>query len=215
MKNINGWMVPDFDTVISKGCKEFPNSDYQQGILDWATSVIDDFSLAIDIGANIGLHSLRFSKLFDQVESFEPFSVNYECLKKNTKTFSNINLPNKGLGSVVTKKTIMLPEDSSNSGAPSIVDFVNTDRKIIAEEIEVSILDDFNFQPNFIKIDTQGFEMEILKGAVNTLNTHKPVLVIETAKKPFKDIAAFLSTMGYVVGAKTNKDKGFYVPKEK
>ena len=76
MKNVNGWMVPDFDTVISKGCKEFPNSDYQQGILDWATSVIDDFSLAIDIGANIGLHSLRFSKLFNQVESFEPFSVN-------------------------------------------------------------------------------------------------------------------------------------------
>jgi len=214
MKNVNGWMVPDFDAVISNGCQEFPNFDNKQGILDWATSVIDDFSLAIDIGANIGLHSLRFSKLFNQVESFEPFSVNYECLKENTKTFSNINLHNIGLGSIVTKQKLMLPEDSNNSGAPSIVDFINTDRKTITEEIEIAILDDFNFQPSFIKIDTQGFEMEILKGAVNTLKTHKPVLVIETAKQPFKDIAAFLSTMGYVVGGTTNKDKGFYVPKE-
>ena len=214
MKNVNGWAVPDFDSVISKGCQKFPNSDYQQGILDWATSVIDDFSLAIDIGANVGLHSLRFSKLFNQVESFEPFSINYECLKENIKIFDNINIHNIGLGSVASTQEIMLPEDSDNSGAPSIVDFVNTDRKIIKEEVKIAVLDDFNFQPNFIKIDTQGFEMEILKGAVNTLKTYKPVLIIETAKQPFKDISAFLSTMGYVVGGKTNKDKGFYVPKE-
>jgi len=214
MKNVNGWAVPDFDSVISKGCQKFPNSDYQQGILDWAISVIDNFSLAIDIGANVGLHSLRFSKLFNQVESFEPFSINYECLKENIKTFDNINIHNIGLGSVASTQEIMLPEDSDNSGAPSIVDFVNTDRKIIKEEVKISVLDDFNFQPNFIKIDTQGFEMEILKGAVNTLKTYKPVLIIETAKQPFKDISAFLSTMGYVVGGKTNKDKGFYVPKE-
>jgi FkbM family methyltransferase len=214
MKNVNGWMVPDFDAVISKGCQEFPTSDYQQTILDWAISQIENFNLAIDVGANIGLHSLRFSKLFNQVESFEPFSINYECLQENVKSFSNINIHKKGLGSVATKQKLMLPEDSNNSGAPSIIDFVGTDRKTITEEIEIAILDDFNFRPSFIKIDTQGFEMEILKGAVNTLKTYKPVLIIETAKQPFKDISAFLSTMGYVVGGTTNKDKGFYVPKE-
>jgi FkbM family methyltransferase len=214
MKIVNGWTVPSFDNIISKGCKEFPNSDYQQTILDWAISQIENFNLAIDVGANIGLHTLRFSKLFNQVESFEPFSINYECLQENIKSFSNINIHKKGLGSTSTSLTLMLPEDSGNSGAPSFVDFVNTDKKTLTEQVIVARLDDFNFQPDLIKIDTQGFEMEILKGAVNTLQTYKPVLIVECAKQPFKDIANFLSTMGYVVGGTTNKDKGFYVPRE-
>ena len=73
MKNIVGWMVPDFDRVIAKQCRSFPETSYQQDILDWAISNIKSFNLAVDVGANVGLHSVRFAQKFLQVESFEPF----------------------------------------------------------------------------------------------------------------------------------------------
>lgn len=214
MKNVNGWSVPAFDSVISKGCQKFPESDYQQYILDWALSNVKSFDLAVDVGANVGLHSVRFAQKFSQVESFEPFSINFECLEKNVSPFKNINLHKKGLGSKLFVADLMLPKDSTNSGAPSLVDFVTTDRERHQEKIQIVRLDDFNFRPNLIKIDTQGYEMEVLKGAVITLQSAYPVLIIECAKKPFVDISNFLASYGYVLGGITNKDKVFYVPEE-
>ena len=95
MKDVNGWIVPDFDRVIAKQCRLFPETHYQQDILNWALFNIKNFNLAVDVGANIGLHSVRFAQKFSQVESFEPFSINMIhfkqrmaacCLKGKTTT---------------------------------------------------------------------------------------------------------------------------------
>ena len=110
MKNVNGWIVPDFDRVIAEQCRCFPDTHYQQDILNWALLNIKNFNLAVDVGANIGLHSVRFAQKFSQVESFEPFSINYECLEKNVFTFTNVNLHKKALGSINKTETISLPK---------------------------------------------------------------------------------------------------------
>lgn len=214
MKNVDGWMVPDFDRVIAKQCRCFPNTHYQQDILNWALLNIKNFNLAVDVGANIGLHSVRFAQKFSQVESFEPFSINYECLEKNVSTFTNVNLHKKALGSINKTKTISLPKDLDNSGAVSFVDFQNSERELIHELVEIKTLDDYELSPDLIKIDTQNYELEVLKGARNTLEKHKPILIIEVGKgKPLQDIQEYLNQFGYVMDGITNKDKGFRVIK--
>ena len=45
---------------------------------------------------------------------------------------------------------------------------------------QIRKLDDFKFNPYFIKIDVQGFEYEVLKGGKHTIKTHKPILLIES-----------------------------------
>lgn len=212
MKNVNGWMVPDFDRVIAKQCKIFPETVYQQGILNWALENTKEFNLAIDVGANIGLHSIRLAQKFLQVESFEPFSANYQCLEKNVSTFTNVNLHKNALGSVNTTENISLPLDSDNSGAVSFSDFQNSERELISESVDIKKLDDYKLSPNLIKIDTQNYELEVLKGAEETLKKCKPILIIEVGKgKPLRDIQDYLDQFNYVMDGVTNKDKGFRV----
>ena len=212
MKDVNGWIVPDFDRVIAKQCRSFPETSYQQDILDWAISNIKSFNLAVDVGANVGLHSVRFAQKFLQVESFEPFSINFECLEKNVSTFANVKLHKKALGSNNKIETIPLPKDLDNSGAVSLVDFQNSERELIHESVEIKILDDYHLSPDLIKIDTQSYELEVLRGARKTLEKHKPVLIIEVGKgKPLQEIQEYLNQFGYVMDGITNKDKGFRV----
>jgi FkbM family methyltransferase len=212
MKNVVGWMVPDFDRVIAMQCRSFPETSYQQDILNWAISNVKNFNLAVDVGANVGLHSVRFAQKFSQVECFEPFSINYECLEKNVSTFTNVKLHKKALGSINKMEAISLPKDLDNSGAVSFVDFKNSERELIHESVEIKTLDDYNLSPDLIKIDTQSYELEVLRGARNTLEKHKPVLIIEVGKgKPLQDIQEYLNQFGYVMDGITNKDKGFRV----
>ena len=205
-------MVPDFDRVIAKQCRSFPETHYQQDILNWAISNVKSFNLAVDVGANVGLHSVRFAQKFSQVESFEPFSINYECLEKNVSTFTKVKLHRKALGAVNKTETISLPKDLDNSGAVSLVDFQNSERELIHESVEIKILDDYDLSPDLIKIDTQSYELEVLRGARKTLEKHKPVLIIEVGKgKPLQEIQEYLNQFGYVMDGITNKDKGFRV----
>ena len=215
MKDVNGWMVPDFDRVIAKQCKVFPETTYQQDILNWALSHSKSFNTAVDVGANVGLHSVRLSQRFNKVIAFEPYSLNFECLILNTMTFSNIDLNNKGLGAEKSSVEISLPTDSDNGGAPSIVDFLNTERKLVNESIQIDTLDSYNLAPDLIKIDTQGYELQVLKGAYETLKKYKPVLIVEVGKgEPLNRICEYLSEFGYELDGHTNKDKGFRVPEQ-
>jgi FkbM family methyltransferase len=215
MKKVHGWAVPEFDRIISKQCKNFPQTDYQQTILDWALSRTYKFDLAIDIGANIGLHSVRFSNKFKNVFSFEPYSINYECLLENTKMFNNIHIYKTGLGAENKDVEICLPTDSDNSGAPSIIDFSESLRNINKEIIKIEKLDSYILKPDLIKIDVQSYELEVLKGAQETLKKYQPVLIIEVGKgEPLRQIVEFLKQFNYIMDGITNKDKGFYVPKK-
>lgn len=213
-KDVNGWKVPYHDKIIAKQCEPFPNTIYQQHILDWALSHTTNFDIAIDIGANIGLHTLRLSNKFEHVYSFEPFGLNYLCLSENTKNISNVTKYKIGLGSKQGNLHICLPKDSDNCGAASLVDFKNSQLKLEQEKIEIKRLDDFNLSPSLIKIDVQGYELEVLKGAEQTIKKYHPILIVEVGKgEPLSKIRKFLFQFGYIQDCNTNKDKGYRVIK--
>ena len=206
MYNYKGWSFPDIDSHFRDSVGEFPECSYQQGALDAAFKYVKKFDVAIDAGANIGLQSVRLAQKFNQVHSFEPTTINYDCLISNAKNFSNVQVYKTGLGEREESAIIKLPVESKNCGAFSIIDFNNTDYPVLEEEIKISPLDKFQLSPDFIKIDTQGFELFILKGAENTLK-NKPVLLLECEKKQEKQlISNYLMPLGYTVIETVRKD---------
>jgi len=206
MYNYKGWCFPDMDSHFKGYVGEFPETIYQQGALDAAFKYVKKFDVAIDAGANIGLQSVRLAQKFNHVHSFEPTSVNYDCLINNIKNFSNVRAYKTGLGEREESTIIKLPAESNNCGAFSIVDFNDNAEPVLTENIEILPLDRFQLSPNFIKIDTQGFELFILKGAVVTLKNN-PVLIIECEKKKDKHlITEFLSKINYRLIETVRKD---------
>jgi FkbM family methyltransferase len=194
----NNWHFPDFDTHFADFVLEFPQTTYQQSSIDEAYKFVKSFGTVIDVGANIGLHSVRFAQKFANVHSFEPVHGNFECLVKNTECFKNVTLYNQGLGETSKIENISIPANNNNCGLYSIVDFVNFTDQLTQESIKISRLDDFNLTPDLIKMDTQGFELFVLRGGLQTLINYKPVLIIEIdSKKNYREIFNLLSPLGF------------------
>lgn len=208
MKIVNGWAFPSFDSHFKKLVGPYPETFYQQSVIDEAMKYTEDYKIAIDAGANVGLHSLRFSKKFYEVHAFEPSSENFLCLEKNCKNNKNIKLYNLGLGKTFGDKILKLPKVSNNCGLFSTVDYNSLDKNNLKEErIKTVTIDSLNLEPNLIKIDTQGAELEILHGAETTIKKFNPVIIVELEKKKIKlDVSFFLKTLNYKLISNIGKD---------
>lgn len=134
--------------------------------------------IILDIGANVGYYSLKFSKIMGhtgKIIAIEPDPNSYFTLKQNFELndFSNIEIHNVAITD--KNEVIHLFQNQTHSGKSSI--FKNSDFK---ESIKISTktLDEITgnrfSKIDFIKIDTEGSELSILKGATETLKiTHK------------------------------------------
>lgn len=208
MINHLGWHLPDLDRHWKKHISEFPKTIYQQESIDESLKYVERLGTVIDIGANIGLHTVRFAQIFEQVIAFEPVLINHECLEKNCSAFPNITLHNVGLGKDRDRMIISMPTGWDSCGAFSLVDFVNDDRDLISQEINIIPLDDLDLDADLIKIDAQGFELEILEGAKQTISKNKPVLLLEIeSKKRFGAFSSLLSSIGYQFVKSARKDR--------
>ena len=132
----------------------------------------------LDIGANIGNHSVCFSQIFRQVYAFEPHPRNYLLLKANSMLRSNINTIETALGSRHSRANMSF--NMENMGQSSIAKRVG-DYNI---EVEIDTLDNFVHKHDIddialIKLDVEGHEEDVLKGAFETLNNQKPIVVME------------------------------------
>jgi FkbM family methyltransferase len=144
----------------------------------------------IDVGAHIGLYTLIAAKRVGssgKVIAIEPDPDNFKILKKNIllNQLSNVEALECAVYSTKEKLKLFLPELERGR---TIFNTVMQDRAGISNnflEVEANTLDNIlnenNIQRvNWIKIDVEGAELEVLKGAVNTLSSNKNItLVIE------------------------------------
>ena len=155
----------------------------------------------LDVGANIGNHTIQFSKNFKSVMAFEPHKKVFDVLKLNTKDISNIKNINKAVGNKIGK--VKLKDNKENYGASKII---KSKKKIKHTEAEISKLSVLvkKLSPIFyIKIDTEGSELQVLKGGKKIIEKFKPVISLEQKINDFKsknketDSIIFLRKMGY------------------
>lgn len=173
-------------------------------------------SSAVDIGANIGNHSIEFSKYFSSVICFEPNPRTFDILEANTKRLTNIIIHNWGCSASVEK--IKFTEDFNNIGGSSSVIEISGSNEI---EILVKPLDDlFEGLGNveLIKIDVEGMEYLALKGAEKVISKFHPVICLEQHESEFNskynetESLDWLRSKGYrIFSLKNKKRKNFIV----
>jgi FkbM family methyltransferase len=171
--------------------------------------IIDKSDIVFDIGSNNGEYIHAFEKLVPppNIYGFEP---NENLLLKLKKIFKNVNIFSYALSDVSEKAKLKVP--TINKVVYASRGTLNVDFKEIDEEdftllnISKIRLDDFIIENNvhhvdFIKIDVEGHEYNVLKGASETLKRFKPVLLIEIEQRhheyPITLIDEFLINLNY------------------
>lgn len=150
----------------------------------------------IDVGANLGNHTTFFSKhtVAKEVHSFEPMPSMIELLKMNCldNVLTNVTIHEVALGDFNGTETIGSVSDA-NCGTASIL------RTPGGTEIQVTTLDSFDFHGvTMIKIDVEGYEASVLRGAANTIRENRPNLFIECATDAdLKAVTEIVVPLGY------------------
>jgi len=176
---------------------------YQQwrGRLEEEMDLIESLSrrdgLAIDIGANLGFYSLRLSRCNRQVEAFEP---NPACLKPlRAYRGHNIRIHPMALSSRSATATLNVPRDKGLHGFGSLnrLDALEAD----AVPVSTARLDDFAFTGvSLVKIDVEGHEREVIRGARETLLRERPNLLVEIEQRhlpvPIREVFEEIESLG-------------------
>lgn len=173
---------------LPAGDLHFTKDHYQDTQQQMAYKLCVSFRRAIDAGAHVGYWSKNMVKLFHTVVAFEPDKANQVCFRHNVPLAI---LFEWALGETCELCHVVIDE-ITNSGAKHIED---------GGIIPVIPLDLFKFKDvDLIKIDTQGYELPILKGAAKTIALTHPVLVVEMPKRGGDpNIESLLASWGYVV----------------
>ncbi len=149
---------------------------------------ITKWDVALDIGAHVGIWSMRLAEKFKRVYAFEPVPKHIECWKQNMQKFTsdhseweNISTLNTvALGHENGINTMIVP-NTTNTGRATFVEKLFIDKHNFPKiQVETKTLDSYEFdQVDFIKIDVESFELKVLQGAENTIRKHKPIMYIE------------------------------------
>jgi FkbM family methyltransferase len=170
-------------------------------------------NVALDIGANIGLQTLRMSQCTGttgKVYAFEPLAYLQEKFRKNMQLnkADNVIMFPFALSDEESEADFNINKNPWNQGAFSIGN-KNTGSEAqrvfikVADEIaEIKSLD----RLDFIKIDVEGYEYQVLKGLKQTLEKHKPRIIFEydtnywaSAGQNITDCFNFLGTFNYTI----------------
>lgn len=135
--------------------------------------------VVIDVGASIGNHSIFFSKILGaQVFAFEPYKPSYDILQENIR-LNNVNnlVVARNFGIAANTKSLGIVKETKNMCGCTEWWYDSM------SETKCYTLDHlFQHPVDFIKIDVQGMEMEVLKGAKELIDTYSPIIMIETTK---------------------------------
>ena len=161
---------------------------YEKSVLDAMCQLVQDKKCTVlDVGANIGNHSVWFSKIFDDVVSFEPSERNGWIFKANLElnNITNIRFIQKGLSD--TAGFIELNNDrnklDTNNGFDQEQPFFTS--KQAQQMIEIGIGDSeidalkLSKKIGMIKVDVEGHEPKVIKGLATTIAKHRPIIYWE------------------------------------
>jgi FkbM family methyltransferase len=211
-KDLYFYLIKDFYFIVGKD--QYHARDY-----------LKNDSIVIDVGANHGLFSLLAASLSSKgrIYAFEPVTEAFSHLQKNVEDILSITTIQAALGNVNGNNKVFF--DRNNLANSTLMNTgIYRDHKEIFngfEEIKVYKLDSFVkhneiSKISFIKIDAEGSELEILKGAKECIKKFKPVIAISAyhQKNDKKDIVELVlsidSTYKFFLSKRGEEDLIFH-----
>lgn len=197
MKISNGIAVLENDTHISRWVEQHKSLIHNKSLEEQLRGRIKACDYVLEIGAFIGDNTAILEKLAENVISYEPNPMAYECLEYNFKDSSKVKTINKGFGKEIGTAKINLNE---NVGAS----FLEPDG-----DIEIITIDSLGYKLyedrlDWIIMDCEGMELDILEGGIKTILKYKPTMLIEVNRgalerygKTPKDLYEFLTKNNY------------------
>ncbi|MBI1923686.1 FkbM family methyltransferase, partial [Candidatus Poribacteria bacterium] len=162
-----------------------------------------------DIGANIGFYTCLFASIVGKqgkVIAFEPTSTTFNYLAENVRlnNFTNVKVINKALGDKREKRPIYYHRSDLAEETASL-------KYVIGDESETADVDTIDNVlgelpvPDFIKIDVEGYQMEVLRGGHHFFKEHHPIIMAELLdasdanRDCLRDIEVYLADLGYSI----------------
>ena len=189
------FLVNPEDSYVARSLIKY--GEYCEGEVSLLSQLIDNNSIVVDIGANIGALSIPLAQKAKAVFCFEPHPFNYNILCANIalSNLKNIEAYKVGIGSSTRTMRIQDIElFKHNNGAHNLLDDdesdTNSSRTLITNQIPAC---------NLIKIDVEGMELDVLKGITATINECQPFLFVENdrVEKSFDLISYIEDTLNY------------------
>ena len=148
----------------------------RSSILKELYAYIPNNKTVIDVGGNSGYHCRYFAEHAKSVVTYEPVKEIHEVQKENINKFglTNVDFRNYAVGDVDGE--ISLYVDIKRASMTSQIPLVESDeRKVQMVKLDTQGLSDVGF----IKIDVEGFEMQVLKGAKYIIEKYRPACMVE------------------------------------
>lgn len=154
---------------------------------------------AIDVGANIGLFSYRLARIFRKVYAFE---INDELLVDLAAyNPGNIEIVSTGLSSTDSETTLYIPvcRNLPLSGWGSLSrDNCPQAETHLTKPVRVRPLDSYSLHGvSFIKIDVEGHEVDVLRGAADTISKNQPIVLVEVKEQNRDRVSSFFRDLSY------------------
>lgn len=188
---------------------------YEAEMLDDARSRLFFPQQAIDVGAHVGNHTLYFAAVLGiETHAFEPNPDNFALLESNVAKngiAQKCHLQNAAVGAHPGWAR-SIADSASNSGMAKVEPDPQGQIPIVTLDEEMANVT----RVDVIKIDVEGGEFDVLKGASGLLQRTRPLLYVEIMEPAFQAVHAYLESSGYVCWKRFNATPTFlFLPRER
>ena len=194
------WLLMSSDKYISQFIRD--GKEWEPHVIQEAKKHIEPNMNVIDAGANIGCYTVGFSNLTSgKVYSFEPHRRLYQQMIANVfiNKCPNVFAYNTALGDY--KRTVKMSVDHMPINYDRWTNFggsvIEENTLLGGEDVQMKTLDSYHITDVcFIKIDVEGYELQVLKGAIQTimLNNYPPILYECHGQE---EVHQFIESLGY------------------
>lgn len=210
MHKIGNFWVPDIDAAPGRNLErsEFGFGSKQGVQIDHlirALELVPDRTVAVDGGANVGAWAKLMGAHFEQVHTFEPNPVVFECLARNIQEWG-LSPKVTAYPNGISDKHEFVSISTKDKNARTV-----TGRISGKGNIECITIDSLNLADcSLLKLDVEGYEDKCLRGASETIGKFRPWIMIENRReKAGKKTPAelVLDDFGYVLVEKIGDDE--------
>lgn len=165
--------------LISGWIKQHGRLDFDNNSLPQLLKYLNHGDVVIDAGSYIGDTTLAFAKAVGtegSVWSYEPNPIAFQAQQHNMKNYPQVKSYNLALSYCGDKNNYIIDYNTENVGASFLT------KKEKGSSFSTCIDSIPLIRLNFIKIDAEGFEVNILEGGKETIEKFKPIIVLEINK---------------------------------